>query len=306
MQANFFGDGLLSGVGLHSGRRFHVQVEDHAEQEAGPIFRVWRGADWAEAPARVERLSGTTRSTALVLRGPKRHRAELRTVEHLLAALHVFGLPKWRIHIREDVESGDWMFELPALGGEALSWIDRLKSRFEALKSDVPQFVWRVKQPFRLESDQSFVSMAPSATPSLASWRVSVAYGSAWQQECSWSIDWTKPSRGQSEFLARIAPARTFGFEHELKDLETRGLAQGGSFDNAILLGDSEVRNPGGLRLPNELAAHKLLDLVGDWGLAGLPILGDISAHRAGHALHLRALAEGMRRGIFERTRLHL
>jgi UDP-3-O-[3-hydroxymyristoyl] N-acetylglucosamine deacetylase len=87
-------------------------------------------------------------------------------------------------------------------------------------------------------------------------------------------------------FVEEIAPARTFGFLKEVEMLRQRGLALGGSLDNAIVLGETGVLNQNALRFEDEFVRHKILDAIGDLSLVGYPVIGHLVAHRAGHALH--------------------
>ena len=89
-----------------------------------------------------------------------------------------------------------------------------------------------------------------------------------------------------------MSRARTFGVLHEIEALWAAGLARGGSLDNAILLDEGRVLNKDGLRWENEFVRHKILDLVGDMALLGMPIEGHISVECGGHALHRRLLEE--------------
>jgi UDP-3-O-[3-hydroxymyristoyl] N-acetylglucosamine deacetylase len=94
-----------------------------------------------------------------------------------------------------------------------------------------------------------------------------------------------------SEAFAReIASARTFGFLKEVQYLQTHGLALGGSLDNAVVLDDAGVLNPGGFRFPDECVRHKILDAVGDLALLGLPLYGRLEVSRGSHEFHLRFL----------------
>jgi UDP-3-O-[3-hydroxymyristoyl] N-acetylglucosamine deacetylase len=86
-------------------------------------------------------------------------------------------------------------------------------------------------------------------------------------------------------FVEEIAPARTFGFLKEVEMLRQRGLALGGSLDNAIVLGETGVLN-NALRFEDEFVRHKILDVIGDLSLVGYPVIGHLVAHRGGHALH--------------------
>ena len=89
----------------------------------------------------------------------------------------------------------------------------------------------------------------------------------------------------EETFVEDIAPARTFGFLKEVETLRQRGLALGGSLDNAIVLGETGVLN-NALRFEDEFVRHKILDVIGDLSLVGYPVIGHLVAHRGGHALH--------------------
>ena len=89
----------------------------------------------------------------------------------------------------------------------------------------------------------------------------------------------------EEAFVEEIAPARTFGFLKEVEMLRQRGLALGGSLDNAIVLGETGVLN-NALRFEDEFVRHKILDVIGDLSLVGFPVIGHLVAHRGGHALH--------------------
>jgi UDP-3-O-[3-hydroxymyristoyl] N-acetylglucosamine deacetylase len=88
----------------------------------------------------------------------------------------------------------------------------------------------------------------------------------------------------EQTFIDDIAPARTFGFLKEVEMLRQRGLALGGSLENAIILGETGVLNP--LRFEDEFVRHKMLDVIGDLALVGHPLLGHLVVHRGGHSLH--------------------
>ena len=94
-----------------------------------------------------------------------------------------------------------------------------------------------------------------------------------------------------------IAPARTFGFVNDVEKLRAAGLARGGSVENCIVLDDKGVMN-GPLRFRDEFVRHKILDLLGDLAMLGRPIVGEITANRAGHALHSRFIGEILRRAV--------
>ena len=89
-------------------------------------------------------------------------------------------------------------------------------------------------------------------------------------------------------FCKEIAPARTFGFLHEVEQLKANGLARGGSLENAVVIDNQGVMNPEGLRFQDEFVRHKILDSFGDFSLLGAPLLGHIRAFKAGHDLNAK------------------
>jgi UDP-3-O-acyl-N-acetylglucosamine deacetylase len=103
---------------------------------------------------------------------------------------------------------------------------------------------------------------------------------------------------GRDDFEHEIAPARTFTFYEDIHPLLEANLIKGGSLDCAIVLKDGGPMN-GGFRIENELARHKLLDLLGDLGVLGAPILASISARKTGHALH-HAFIERLREELVD------
>jgi UDP-3-O-[3-hydroxymyristoyl] N-acetylglucosamine deacetylase len=88
------------------------------------------------------------------------------------------------------------------------------------------------------------------------------------------------------EYKENISRARTFGFLHDVQYLQSIGLAQGGSLDNAIVLDDSKILNPEGLRYSDEFVRHKILDAIGDMALLGYTIIGEYDAHAGSHHLN--------------------
>jgi UDP-3-O-[3-hydroxymyristoyl] N-acetylglucosamine deacetylase len=118
----------------------------------------------------------------------------------------------------------------------------------------------------------------------------------------SYAIDFSHPAIGRQSienlefgdgvFERKLCRARTFGFLHEVQALWRAGLARGGSLDNTVVLDERRVLNPEGLRMPDEFVRHKVLDLLGDLALLGMPIQGHVKVERGGHALHQRLIGE--------------
>jgi UDP-3-O-[3-hydroxymyristoyl] N-acetylglucosamine deacetylase len=94
----------------------------------------------------------------------------------------------------------------------------------------------------------------------------------------------------EENFALEIAPARTFGFLKDVEYLQSNGFARGGSFDNAVILGETGLLNSAGLRFKDEFVRHKMLDLIGDLSLSGFPIYGHIIANKSGHTTNIKFL----------------
>ena len=97
-------------------------------------------------------------------------------------------------------------------------------------------------------------------------------------------------SEKKKSFKHEISRARTFGFKHEEEALKSAGLAKGASLENVIVINNEEILNTGGLRYKDEFVRHKLLDLIGDFYLAGVPIKANVTAVRPGHTINNKAL----------------
>lgn len=316
----------VSGVGLHTGHIFNVKIK-RSPGGTGQVFRVKHPLGDCTAPALWTRLSGTTRSTALVLRGP-RVKVELRTIEHLMAALFVLGLKDVEIELSLSKSSGDHfpeVFEIPVLDGSSAEWIQHLLPFQEEIMRNSDKNAgfktgsgsgeesfnvhesfydaWLLTKEFILEDGDRSVRLIPFKTPrAQTEFSVNVDFGPSLKQNAEFCLDWKNLSQAQQEFSASFAGARTFGFQHEVDSLRARGLALGAQLQNAVLIDGDQVVNEGGFRMPNELAAHKLVDAVGDFALLGAPLLGRIELNKAGHSMHVKALKEAVDQGLLTKV----
>jgi UDP-3-O-[3-hydroxymyristoyl] N-acetylglucosamine deacetylase len=308
---------LLKGVGIHTGRVFELTAtrrQPSRHERSGPHFlcehKIGLKRVYLEAPAHLGRLSGTSRSTAIIVRGAGKLKGELKTIEHLLAGAHVMGFPNVNFIVRDTEPSPvdtDLSFEIPILGGSSHGF----ENFFDfTLALPVREF-YRVVRSFDFEFEGKSIQLRPlkendrSPSDLVSLYSVEVDFGPKLIQKYSWEMDWRDPTSGQDAFWGRVAKARTFGFKHELESLKSRGLGLGGTLANAILLDGNEVLNPEGFLFENELAAHKLLDALGDFALLGAPLIGSVHCKKAGHAMHLRALSEALKQGVLEKELRH-
>ncbi len=255
----------VDGVGVHSGRSVRLTLLPGAAN-SGLVFVRTDLPHEIEIPARSEFVVDTTLNTTLG-RGDVR----IGTVEHLLAALYALGVDNARIEVDGP--------EIPILDGSAAPFV-RLIDEAGLREQRAPRVVAVVKKVATVVDGDKEVRLTP---------------GSGFSIHCG--VDFRHPlitnqkyglDVNARSFVREIARARTFGFVREVEMLRTRGLALGGSLENAIVVDDFHILNPEGLRFPDEFVRHKILDAVGDLALVGMPIIGHLHAHKTGHALNQR------------------
>ena len=254
------------GVGLHTGVFGHLRLVP-APADTGIVFRR-TDLDNFRIEASGRNVARVSYATSLMKQG-----VLLSTTEHLLAAIYSSGID----NIFIDIDS----IEVPILDGSAepfLQLLDqagirRLRRRRRYLKIVKPVEV--------IEQDR----------------RIGIYPSDEFRVQCY--VDFSHPLVGQQQIEMTVLPdpfrdllarARTFCFERDIEPLRSMGLIRGGSLDNAIVLTDDGVMN-GSLRFPDEFGRHKALDLIGDLALVGLPLLGRVEAHKAGHSLHTQLVS---------------
>ncbi|WP_375283885.1 UDP-3-O-acyl-N-acetylglucosamine deacetylase [Marinicauda pacifica] len=260
---------VCAGIGLHTGARVRMAMRP-AKPGTGIVFeRSDLDLDNTLIEARYDRVRSTDLGTTLV----NDDGASIATVEHLMAALAGLGIDD--LHIELDGP------EVPAMDGSSAPFVD-LALRAGLANHPLPRRAIQVLKPVNVTDGGREAAFLPSL-----------------QQSIDVEIDFPDPAIGRQRFAFEVtpdafgtlvAPARTFGFRREYEMLLKAGLARGGSMDNAIVLEDGKVANPGGLRFADEFVRHKALDALGDLYLAGAPILGLYKATRPGHGINALAV----------------
>ena len=252
----------VSGVGLHTAASVNLTLKP-APENTGYIF-VRTDLDNFEIPASVEYISHCSYATTLMRRG-----VVLSTCEHLLSALRGSGIDNCFIEIDN--------IEVPILDGSSENFVELIAS-VGLTEQNAPRRVFRVLERVEFTQGDREMSIEPSAD---------------FQIDCV--IDFPHPFIEQQSltfvfengsFGRQIASARTFGFTHEIDMLRKANLALGGSLDNAIVLTPDGMLNNTPLRFDDEFVRHKILDIIGDMALIGMPIEGKITAKKTGHSVH--------------------
>ena len=253
----------FSGVGLHTGNDARATVEP-AEPGTGLVFVVENGIT---IPALAEFVVDTSRATVLGRDG-----ARVSTVEHLLSALRGMGIDNARIAIAGG--------EVPAMEGSAKTFADAIHAA-GTVSSDVPRRTFRPDRAMGFRDDDKTVAIIPSIA-----WRIkfTVVY------PAPIGTQYFEAEITPELYRSQIAPARTFGYLHEVEALLARGLARGGSLENAIVFAPDGPMQP--LQWPDEPVRHKVLDMIGDFALLGMYPQCEVVALKSGHKLHAAVMAE--------------
>jgi len=249
---------VASGTGLHSGVKTGVVLQP-SPPGSGICFNSL--AAEITVPAHVDWVDSTGYATAL-----HRNGVTVQTIEHLLASLHAYGITNLLIKFQG---------EIPIMDGSAVEFCELIESAgIEDQGETVDVIV--VNERIAVERDNGeSISIEPSDG-------FSICYKLRYPKPVG-AQEYTFEYAGPASFREQVAPARTFGFLRDMKQLASMGLASGGRLDNCILIDDEKVVNTT-LRFPDEFARHKILDVMGDTYLLGRPLRGRIVAERTGHS----------------------
>ena len=249
------------GIGLHKGEPIQIALEP-LEANSGILF--YRKDVGLLVQALPHNVVNTQMATVI---GNAQY--YISTIEHLLSAIYAYGIDNVRV-----VLDGA---EVPVMDGSSASFCMMLdEAGIRTL--DATKQVLIIKKEVEVHDGKKFAKVSPSLKPTY-----------------SFIIDFDHPSIGKQEyhfefskksFIEEISRARTFGFLRDVQMLRSKGLALGGSLDNAVVMDDKKILNPEGLRFSNEFVRHKILDAIGDLSLLGAPFVGDYASYAGSHNLN--------------------
>ena len=248
------------GIGLHSGDKTKVKISPY-EKEGFYI-------SFSDKPKEVFKLTQDLIGSTMLCTAVKLGGRNLYTIEHLLSSMAGCGLNY--IHIEVDGK------EIPLLDGSAIEWVRAFEEVGIKKAPEPDNFFREINKSIILNKDDSVIVATPSEKISIIS-TISFSYKAIGNQ--TFVIDLNPRS-----FVEMIAPARTFGFKDQFQELSDLGLIKGGSLENALVCDGDEWVNPP-LRFDNEPIRHKILDLIGDLALVGLP-KAQILVYKGSHSLN--------------------
>jgi len=261
----------LVGIGLHKGSPVRLKLEP-LESNSGIVF--YRSDVDVSIPLIPENVVDTRMATVI---GKDGH--VISTIEHLLSAVYAYGIDNLRVIVDAD--------EVPVMDGSSASFCMLLdEAGIESL--DIPKKIMKITKEVEVKDGEKYVKLSPS--PDLQ-YDFTIKFAHPVIQKQDYILKFTKES-----YKNEIARARTFGFLHEVQYLRSKGLALGGSLENAIVLDEKKILNPEGLRFSDEFVRHKILDAIGDMSLIGMNFIGNYEAlagsHDLNHKLTLALLAD--------------
>lgn len=252
-----------SGVGLHTGQATSIRLRPAPEDHGIRFVRTDLRRP-VVIRAMAEQVVGTTLSTSLGVDG-----ASIQTVEHLLAACAGLRVDNLLVEVEGP--------EVPILDGSAAPFVALLQKAGIRRQARLQPYL-RLIRPLQIGQAGAGITVAPAPFPMIS---YTIDFADAVVKRQRHQYHWT-----DQEFEQDIAPARTFGFLKDVERMRAHGLIKGASLENAVVVGENGIVNPGGLRFPDEFVRHKVLDLIGDLALLGLPLVAQVSAVCAGHAMN--------------------
>jgi UDP-3-O-[3-hydroxymyristoyl] N-acetylglucosamine deacetylase len=257
---------VVYGIGLHSGAKTGMILLPMPEN-TGIVFE--HIPDGERIPAHVDYVFSVGYASSV-----KGKNCVVRTIEHLLAACHMYGLTNLLVKVSQEV---------PIFDGSAIEICTKIEEAgVVEQKAGVEPL--RVRQTIKAPNSKNgqYLHIEPSE-----------------RFEIDYTLEHAKPigtqqyhfSGGKEDFVREIAPARTFGFIKDFERLSSMGLASGGRINNVIILNDEDVINTE-LRFEDEFVRHKILDVIGDLYLLNRPVIGKIVARQTGHLENIALVKE--------------
>ena len=253
----------FSGVGLHNGKLANVLVKP-SEPNTGIVFkRVDLQSNNYVYPS-FNNVTNTLLNTTIT----NEHGVKVSTIEHLMGALFGLGIDNALVEINNE--------EVPILDGSAKEFIEILKS-CGLKKSEAPIKIIKILKKIEYNNGEKFISIEPSKLSLDIKFKLKFENCLIGNQENKINV--------YEDNLVDIFNSRTFCLFDDIEKIKEKGLAKGGSLDNAIVVKGNEILNSEKLRNPKEFVNHKILDCIGDLYTSGYRIIGCVNCTQGGHFL---------------------
>ncbi|PAF49713.1 UDP-3-O-[3-hydroxymyristoyl] N-acetylglucosamine deacetylase [Helicobacter sp. 13S00401-1] len=251
----------LVGIGLHKGVPVNLALEPLPADSGLVIYRSDLGVS---VPLRPENVIDTTMATVI-----GSQKAKISTIEHLLSAVHAYGIDNLRIVLDNE--------EAPIMDGSSIGFC-MLIDEAGIKELDKPKKILSIKKAVEVRDKDKFVRVEPSDSITF-DFTIRFPHPSIKEQHYKFNYS-------LQAYKEEIARARTFGFLQEVQQLRAMGLGLGGNFSNCIVLDENGILNKEGLRFKDEFVRHKILDAIGDMALLGMPLVGSYISFAGSHKLN--------------------
>ena len=265
---------FVKGIGLHSGKDAELKLEPAEVDNGIKFIRVD-----SKKNNIIEAIWSNVSETLLSTTISNEYGLKISTIEHLMSALSGLHIDNLNIYINTA--------EVPIMDGSSRPFVDMIE-KIGIKKQNKKRKFLNVKKIIEVSHNNSSVKIIPNNQFSI-DFEIDFPSQLVSRQSCQLQLI-------NGNYKTDIAAARTFGFEKDVEQLRSNGLALGGSLDNAVVVGENKILNKDGLRYTDEFVRHKILDCVGDIYLSGYKIFGKIKGYQSGHDMTARLLKEIFKR----------
>ena len=254
----------FAGTGLHLGKEVSINLIP-ADADTGIIFKRTDIKNNNEIKANYNNVS----SAKLCTKIENDHGVSVSTIEHLMAALYICGVDNLIV----EIDAG----EIPIMDGSSIEFVEKIKKTGLKTLDKNRKFI-KISKKIDLKLHDKSISIEPSSDSLKVAFTLSYENSPLIKSQTN-CVDF------KNKNLENIYSARTFCLYEDIEKVKSLGLAKGGNLDNAVVIKGDKVLNETGLRSKNEFVNHKILDLAGDFMLAGMRIIGSVSCMHGGHLL---------------------
>jgi UDP-3-O-[3-hydroxymyristoyl] N-acetylglucosamine deacetylase len=267
-QKTLASDILFSGIGLHTGKSTSVRITADLPDSGITFIR----SDLNQNNI-IKALWTNVSSTILSTTIANKNFASVSTIEHLMSALSGMHIDNAKIYVDGP--------EIPIMDGSSMPFVELIE-KAKLKEQNNKRKIIKVLKEIEVNKGDSFVRISPSNQFSI-DFEIEFKSHLVNKQSCQLQLL-------NGNYKSDISSARTFGFEKDVNELRARGLALGGSLDNAVVVGQNTILNKNGLRYKDEFVRHKILDSIGDLYLSGHPVEGYFFGKKSGHFLNSELL----------------
>ena len=258
----------VTGVGLHSGERVILNLHPAKENSGITFRRIDLSGKQAEPIALTPYLINDTRLSSTIV---TEDGVRVGTIEHIMSALAAYGVDNALIELNAP--------EIPIMDGSSLPFIYLLQDAGIVDQKAQKRFL-RILKEVEIKEPAKWVKFTPYEGFKVTL-TIEFDHPVFNRSNPTFEIDFAGKN-----YVEEIARARTFGFMHEVEMMRVNSLGLGGNLSNAIVIDDTDILNPEGLRYPDEFVRHKILDAIGDLYILGHPVIGAFEGYKSGHAIN--------------------